>query len=228
MNIYKSNFYSFGVRSWLHIIIHFLSARFVSGAMKQHQRSHPLRQQTFFIEPLISTIKESYSTIQSTDNQISSDIIISLSDAEREISDCKKATLNMIDLSKEIGDKILPSSNSLFTDMQRIFRVIDTIEDTIIPSLNGDLLELETLVGYIERQNSRRGRGAQHQQHGNISVNIKANLSKLLKSSSNDSYDSRDSHGSSNNNDGFETDEPPPDCLLTNPKTLVKLLAPPK
>jgi len=78
-----------------------------------------------------------------------------LTESDKETRECSTAVASMMEATAVVRDTISPSISSSRKELQCFFRMIDAVEEKIIPALNEDLTALENLVSALEIQKAR-------------------------------------------------------------------------
>ena len=86
-------------------------------------------------EPSIANIAESLVTLVTLDEKTMTNLKNDLVEAEKEIIQCEKATNLMIETSKDIKENILPMMDKDFSDFNKIYNILDILDDTGTHSL---------------------------------------------------------------------------------------------
>ena len=165
-------------------------------------------------EPSIANIAESLVTLVTLDEKTMINLKNDLVEAEKEINQCEKATNLMIETSKDIKENILPMMDKDFSDFNKIYNILDILDDTVLPSLANDLNELENLVSHVEQYSLLY----KQKTNSDTSNTNKWNGLNIFPSSRQNEnvYDS--------SRDIDYTDDIVPNCNLCNPENLIKLL----
>lgn len=104
------------------------------------------------LEPVCNVIATALTTVIGVNAQNAKETDAVLVDAEKEIQECTKAADSIRDMSTNVVETLLPSIEQSGHELDRFFRIIDAIEEQVIPAMNEDLQSLESLISALERQ----------------------------------------------------------------------------
>lgn len=103
-------------------------------------------------EKLCTAIADSLTLTVGIDKDSESEINSVLVDAEKEVIECQKAVTSMQEITSDIHTVILPTLETNELEFEKLFSIIETMEQLVVPALSDDLNALEALVTTLEKK----------------------------------------------------------------------------
>lgn len=108
------------------------------------------------IDTLCTELTQAFSTIVSNSAESNAEISAVLSVAERDVDVCKQAAESMLSMSEAMKEEYLPAIRTNEKELERLFSVLDTMEDVVIPALLEDLGTIEVAISTLEKRLAKK------------------------------------------------------------------------
>ena len=188
------------------------------------------------IDTLCTELTQAFSTIVSNSAESNAEISAVLSIAERDIDVCKQAAESMLSMSEAMKEEYLPAIRTNEKELERLFSVLDTMEDVVVPALLEDLGTIEGAISTLEKRLAKKTASTSvvssflnflssstpssfsSMGFGGGTSSSSSNSNKQRSTSSSGSSNSSNNSSSNNSNVGDSSDIP---CRLHDPKELL-------
>ena len=188
------------------------------------------------IDSLCTELTQAFSTIVSNSAESNAEINSVLSVAERDIDVCKQAAESMLSMSEAMEEEYLPTIRTNEKELERLFSVLDAMEDVVVPALLEDLSTIDVAISTLEKRLAKKTASTSvvntflnflssstpssfsSMGFGGGTSSSSTNSSNKQRNISSSSGSSSSSSSNNNSNVGDSTDLP---CQLHDPKDLL-------